>query len=153
MSWIIGLIIFIAFLFFLFSFPKQTLGCLGVIVVLALLLYYLVIYQPEQARKELRDQVVVSVSYNEENCAKKYPLLVKIHNKSSKTVTKVSWDLDVYQPGYSTDLAGYADYSSDKILRPGEEWQTCYTLPRNIANRVDQERLEYRISGKYVTFE
>jgi hypothetical protein len=153
MSWIIGLLIFFAFLFFLFSFPKQTLGCLGVIVVSALLLYYLLIHQPEQTRKHLGNQVVVSVSYTVENCTKKYPLLVRIHNKSSKTVTKVHWDLGVYQPGYSTDLAGYADYSSDKILKPGEKWQSCYTLPRDIASRVDQERLEYRISGKYVTFE
>jgi len=118
-------------------------------VALALLLYYLLIYRPDH----LKDQVLVSVAYNAGNCTKQYPLLVIIQNESSKTVMKVEWNIGVYQHGYSTDLAGHSNYTSDKILKPGEKWQRCYTLPGDIASRVDQAGLEYRISYKYVTFE
>ncbi len=155
MWWIIGLLAFFGFLFFLFRFPRETLGCLGVVVGFAALLGYVLIFKPEQDRKHLQEQVVVSVSFDPKGCSTNYPLLIDVHNRSNKTIRKTSWDINVYQPGYSSDLSGYSnDYFSDKILQPGQSWSACYILPSTLKQKdLDPGKLEYKVSDKCVSFE
>jgi hypothetical protein len=156
MGWLVGLLVFFGFLYFLFKLPKQTLGCLGVLVGLAALLGYVLIFRPEQERKRAQDEIVITVSYAPERCPRKdYPLLVTIQNWSNKTVTEVSWRVDAYKPGYNSNLAGYINnYSTGKTLHPGEGWSACYNLPLTLERKgIDVNTLEYRISSKYATFE
>jgi hypothetical protein len=155
MGWIIGLLAFFGFLFFLFKFPKQTLGSVGVVIGIAALLFYATIVKPDNDRKRLNEHVVVTVSYNESTCSKEYPLAIFIQNGSNKTISKVWWDINVYRSGYSTDISGYSnDYSSDKILKPGESWSACYIVPTTLdKENNDLSKFEYKISDKHASFE
>ena len=151
MGWIIGLLVLVAFLVFLFKAPKQALGCLVVIVIIIAVAWYALVTKPAQDRKRLEEQVAVTVVYDESKCSKDYPLAVNIHNTSSKTVTKVEWHFNAYRPGFSSNLAGYQSYSSDRILKPGESWSVCYRLPEDLTKQsLDPSKLQYTIEGKWI---
>jgi hypothetical protein len=151
MGWIVGLLAFVIFLVFLFRAPKQTIGCLAVIVIIVAVAWYALVTKPAQDRERLEEQVLVTVVYDEEKCSKDYPLAVSIHNKSNKTVTRVEWDFNAYRSGFSTNLAGYQKYSSDRILRPGESWSVCYRLPQELLKKgLDFSKLQYTIEFKSV---
>jgi hypothetical protein len=154
MSWLIGLIVTVVLLVLLGNFPKQTLGCLGVAVGGSVLLVYVVVIVPEQKRNRLEQQVTVQVTYNTQACSKEYPLLISVENTSPKAGTHIRWRVEVYRPGYSSNLAGYNnDYETDKIIGPRERWSACYVLPRTL----DQQNREintfvYRVADKYSRF-
>lgn len=156
MGWLVAVIAIIAFLGFLFRFPKQTLGCAGIVVGGIAFLYLAFIYFPQQERARRESQVVVNVKYDIEACSASYPLLVAVFNKSDKTVERVSLRIEAYVPGHSTDLSGYDhDVDVDKILAPGENHQACYPLPSQLKwPRESAGQLEYRLSdyGKFVSF-
>ncbi len=151
MGWIIGLLVLVVFVIFLFKAPKQTIGCLVVIIIIIAIAWYALVTKPQQDRKRLEEQVVVTVVYDEEKCSRDYPLAVFIRNTSNKTVTKVEWHLNAYRPGFSSNLAGYESYSSDKILKPGESWSVCYRLPEDLLKKgLDLSKLKYTIEGKWI---
>lgn len=151
MGWIIGLLALVVFLVFLFKAPKQTMGCLVVIIIIIAVGWYALVTKPEQDRKRLIEQVAMTVVYDEEKCSKDYPLAVYIHNKSNRIVTKVNWDFHAYRPGFSSNLCGYQRYSSDKILKPGESWFVCYRLPEELVKKgLDLSKLNYTIEDKSV---
>jgi hypothetical protein len=103
----------------------------------------------------MNKSISVNISYNISKCNHEYPLLVTIKNNSPKTLTKVEWHLNIYMPGYSTDIAGWQnEYSSDKILKPGEMRSSCYKLPLNFsAKNQDPSSLKYEVSNKYFYFQ
>ena len=155
MSWIIGLLAFFGFLFFLIKFPRQILTGIGIIIGGITLLIFIFIYLPGQNKKMLQEKIVVTVSYDTTTCGTGYPLFIFINNSSNRTISKVTWNVDAYQPGYSTNLAGYNnDYYCDKILKPGERWTLCYIVPSSLkAEGKPIGMLEYRISNKYVYYQ
>lgn len=155
MGWIIGLLALFGFLFFLIKFPRQILICIGIIIGGIALLIYAFIYLPEQKREMLQEKIVVTVSYDKIKCSVEYPLFISVNNNSNKTISKVTWHVDSYQPGYSTNLAGYNnDYYCDKILKPGERWTLCFTVPSSLkAEGKPISMLEYRISNKYAYYQ
>lgn len=155
MGWIIGLLAFFGFLFFLIKFPRQILTGIGIIVGCIALLIYAFIYLPDKNRKMLQEKIVVTVSYDTTKCGVGYPLSISITNSSNKTISKVTWNIDAYQSGYSTNLASYNnDYLCDKILKPGERWTLCYTVPSSLkAEGKLIGMLGYRISNKYAYFQ
>ena len=151
MGWIIGLLALVVFLVFLFKAPKQTVGCLVVVIIIIAVAWYAFVTKPQEDRKRLNEQVVVTVVYDEEKCSKDYPLVVNIHNRSNKTVTKVEWYFHAYRPGFSSNLAGYQTYSSDKILNPGQSWFSCYRLPEELVKKgLDLGKLKYTIENKSI---
>lgn len=155
MVWIFGIICLIIFIIILINFPKQTLIVFFSLILLIVFLWYKYITVPDQYRKSITDKVSVTVLYNVATCNYYSPLFITIINNSNKTITKVSWDVNTYVPGYSTDISGWPNnYSSDKILKPGESWSSCYTLPSNLNNKNhDPGSLKYGISNKYVQFQ
>jgi hypothetical protein len=152
MGWIIGIIIIIASIYFLFRFPKQTFILIGVFIGICLLIGYFLIYVPEQKRKAIEDSVSIILTYDSKFCGMEYPLYVEIVNGSNKTIERVTWYLNAYIPGYSTDLSGYNnDYSNDKILKPTEKWSTCYKLPSTLDTQgLSASNLKYEVSMKNV---
>jgi len=152
MTWFLGILFFFGFLFFLFRFPKQTLVLIGLLFLACFILWQAFIGGPEQERKAIENAVSVELSFNTSVCSEKYPLFVKITNNSRKTIDKVTWYLNIYVPGYSTDLSGYNDnYSCDKILKPGEVYTLCYMLPSSLDNGHPPSSLKYEVSWKRVS--
>jgi hypothetical protein len=156
MAWFVGLIAVIAFLGFLFNYPKQTLGCAAVLVGGLILLYYVFIDAPEKERKRTESMVNIAIQYDAKRCGKDFPLLISAINNSKKTVEKIELTIGVFVPGHSTDLSGYNNnYKLDKILQPGEGYGRCFELPSTLKySRELADQLEYRLSnyGKSITF-
>jgi hypothetical protein len=156
MSWLVGFLVIIAFLWFLFNFPKQTLGCGAVIIGGIILLYVYLDYLPRQERERLESQVDVTIKYDTQACNEQFPLQITISNRSGKTVERVDLIVNVYRPGYSTDISGYDDsYKLDKILAPGESYFSCRRLPPTLEYPRDLAgQLEYKLPnyGKSVSF-
>jgi hypothetical protein len=154
MSSLLWVIVAIGFLVCLVNFPRATLGVSALLIGGAGLFVYLIIMAPAQERERLEQQVSVKATYDIQACSKEYPLLIIIENTSPKTVTHVSWRVEVYRPGYSSNLAGYpSDYDTDKIIGTMQRWSACYVLPRELAQKsLEPSTLEYRISGKYSRF-
>jgi hypothetical protein len=152
MGWLFGIIFLIIFIILLVKFPKLILLISFSFIVLCVVLWFIFVKIPDDNRKAMNNSIAVSVSYNLSFCNSAYPLFATIKNNSSKTITRVYWDLNIYIPGYSTDISGYDNhYSSDKILKPGEGWKSCYKLPSTLkATDHGFDSLEYKVSGKYV---
>lgn len=151
MGWLIGIILIITTILFLFRFPKQTIMLLGLLILGCFLLWYFAISIPDQNRKALQRNVQVTVKYNLTECGANYPLLIHINNNSNKTISKIEWHLNVYIEGHSTDISGYSNYSCDKILKPGENWESCYSLPSTIdIKQYNVETLQYEIGWKTI---
>lgn len=155
MGWLVGLVVFIVLLVAFFAAPKQTLGCLGFIVSAVVALYYFAVAVPEQNRERLNSQVNIDVKYDIKSCEEDYPLYFSIENKSKKTLQKVRWNLQIYKPDYSTDISGYDnDYSSDKIIKSGQRWGACFSMPSSMKpSEAEHSALEYKIADKYASFE
>lgn len=75
-----------------------------------------------------KEKVYIAVSFDETVCTKDFPLVIKITNNSSKTISKVSIDVDVTRTGYSRNINGYQYLDSDKIIKPREDWQSCWRV-------------------------
>ena len=150
-----GIVLIIILIVLFFIFPKQMLYIgLGVVgLIIALWLVY--IEAPERQKDALNKRVDVSVMHSLYSCNHDFPLLVTIINNSSKTITKVEWNISIYIPGHSTDISGFdhSYFSSDKILKPGVVLKSCYRLPPKMkGNNQDLGSLRYVISSKYVYF-
>ena len=109
---------------------------IGLLIGVSALLYYQFVHLPQVERERLNRGVKLEVAYIAYSKNTDYPLRVSIYNSTNRTLTKVEWRLDVFRPGYSTDLSGFDDdYSSDRILKPGESWVAYYKLPRELKTR------------------
>jgi hypothetical protein len=137
MSSFLWVIVAIGFLVCLVNFPRATLGVSALLIGGAGLFVYLIIMAPAQERERLEQQVSVKATYDIQACDKEYPLLIIVENTSPKTVTHVSWSIDVYRPGYSSNLAGHDNnYETDKIMGPRERWRICYQVPRTLDQKT-----------------
>lgn len=124
-AWVLGIGIG---LYLLFRFPKPMLVLVVVVVGIVCVIVTGVWVFGEMAKSE-RSRVTLQVFFDTGGlCAADHPLLVTFSNRSSKTLTSVSFSIHAKRQGYSRDV--YSDYllSSDKILAPGEVHQACWAL-------------------------
>lgn|SRR5262245_2969144 len=155
MVWVAVIIIVIVFGLVLIRFPAQTLAVIAGLVGLGYMFY---LNQQDQVRRtEERDNnVVVRAAYNATVCARETPLHITITNTNARsTVSRVSWRISAYRPGYSSNVVAYdferGAFSSDKILAPKETVGWCYAIPR-LTTVDDPSSLTYQIHSKSVSF-
>lgn len=151
-----------AFVLVLVRFPKQTIGCSVALVVLAVLSIALLLEHDKERGERARERdaaVAVSIAFARTTCGAANPLAVTVRNGTSDTLNAVEMRLEVYRPGFSTDLlqSSYDEHTLkwDKILAPGQQATLCYSLPRTIAyNNLDSaSTLQYRVGYKYPRFQ
>ncbi len=148
MVWLVLLILVVILLII---FPKQTIATLVVIVVGILgTIFYYTDYDDYKRRKR-NALIQVTVEYNSLQCGQQYPISIRLTNKGGKTVNKVSYRLEAYRKGHSTNVLRYTESSSDKVLKHGQSNGGCYTMPRYESPRdlFDEsyypKNLEYKI--------
>lgn len=126
---------------------------LGIVVLIGLLFAYS-IWQDARANAE-KNKVVMTVKYNIAACSEEYPLLVLIENNSSKTVNSIDFNIAVHRKGYSSDLADWGNYDSDKIIPSGQSFGNCwrYKLKSENERYNNPADLEFVIDYKYVQFQ
>jgi hypothetical protein len=77
-------------------------------------------------------------------CSREFPLRVSFFNEGSKTISRIDFDVEGYAQGFSTnyvDGIGYAP--SERIIRPGQGWSSCYGV--STKNGVNPGQLEYKV--------
>lgn len=80
-------------------------------------------------------RVTVTAALSKE-CDPERPIHVVIRNDSSKTLKKVSLDLQVFESGRSENLSNYTGFRTyDFILRPGESKDGCDVVPSSVTTR------------------
>jgi hypothetical protein len=77
-------------------------------------------------------------------CDDPFPIFVSFVNNSRKTIEYIDFDIIAKQPEHSTDIADYGDYSSDRILKPGEGWGNCWKVNLKSEYRDKFERFRIR---------
>lgn len=110
--------------------------------------------------------VVINVKYDEEACSKERPLRYTATNGSNYSVDKITWNLGVFNSGFSTNLLTYKKkiFSHDKILLADESWTYCFPPPmlggsirvNSFEDTQELSRVEktlrYTLQNKQVTF-
>ena len=143
----------------IFVFPKQM-GILAAVVVVGIAGIYVYLQADENDRKKQKDAVSITVSYGSSICSKEYPIAVNVKNGSRKTVTKVSWNIGAFKPGYSNNVVEYSyssseystPYESDKILNPNQSYGVCYKPPAlKSGNKPDS--VNWKVVRKSVVFQ
>ena len=129
----LGIVLLLAWLILLVRFPRPMVPASLIIVGLALLLGAIV--APMQWLDGRRvDQLDIRISYAPQACEFGKPLRVDIANRSSHSVSDISWRLLAVQPGYNSNLVdtstSAASYRVDHLIAPDEQWTGCYRVPR-----------------------
>jgi hypothetical protein len=154
MNSIVWAVLAIAFIILLIKFPKKTLVVAAILSALTLAVFGILAHNTEKDREEYKaeqDRVVVTVAYNNALCGPAYPLQVTIQNNGTKTVSRVNFRLGAYLPGYSTNHAGYEEFTSDKIIKSGESFFQCFRIP-TLGDGTKEDTLQWRIEDKTVYF-
>ena len=141
MAWVIGIGVFLFALYLLFSYPKAVGGFL---LVCAIVIVGVVAWNNNQDKKRLakRQSVQITIGHNLVLCGADDPLFVNIFNGSDDTLEKVSFDIRGRLQGHSEPLykGGYPRHSSDKIIASGEQWSSCWPIPKT-AYGASEKRL------------
>lgn len=149
--WWIGLaLVLLAIVYFR---PKALWAVLGLaVILLAAVLVY------DHRQDVLRTKVSVDVVYAPALCSKERPLRVSIKNGSERVLHRAAFSFQATLPGYSTKITPYTykQNTSDKILRPGEVYESCYSLPllsRELGPEYDLEVLQWSAEVTRTDFE
>ncbi len=128
----------------------------AVVIAIGVVVYYYV----DKARDE-RDSAAVSISvtHDAKTCGESVPLLVVVNNGSPRAVTKVAWNIAAYVPEDNRNLAWYGrtaaewdtQYSSDRVLVPGDSASYCYGVPI-LKTSIYSHNLTYGAIHKSVEF-
>lgn len=139
---------------------KSFFRVIGLIVLSIIGLILLIILWSRIAseiKQSTQDKVRINISYDTVGCDPEHPLHISIFNWSSKTVLYISFDIWVYQPGYSSNIISYSnnDYyvSTDKIILPNWKYDFCYIIPDLIKSDTTPNNLIYDISSKNINFQ
>ena len=81
--------------------------------------------------------VTIQATYTKTECTAQSPVKVTVENTSEHTLKAMSYDLEVYLDGDSTNLSGAdAPQTWTKIVRPHSTSTICLALPREARDRI-----------------
>jgi len=147
MAWLeIGLI-FVALLILYQRFSVAGLIAFILFVAAIASLVWLQAYWQQTAE----DKVVLSFRYDSKNCPSDKPIAATIANTSARTVSSVFFDLVLKRRGFSGESGRLSSIRSDKILKPGEEFSSCYPMP-SMREAFDPGELDFEVGYKVIKF-
>lgn len=128
------------------------------VIITGIIATYLYFEAEKTNRENQRKSVKISIIYSDGICNKKFPIYVKINNNSKKIVNKISWNIGAYKPGYSNNVVNYSysseydtPYSSDKILKPNQQFAACYKVPK-LSGKFSPKKLNWSAVRKNINF-
>ena len=138
-AWVLGIGIFTGLLL---AFPKRM-GLLIVILVILATVITGAIYGYEAFTSYQREHEVskikVFVQHDPDRCSAEYPLLIGLVNRTDNTIIKTRFSISGFREGHSEAIyeTGYNDYSTDRIIPPGEGSWACWRIPERAYNTSD----------------
>lgn len=129
--------------------------CVSIVCLVALFAVY-VDHKDSQERKERalkEDKVIVKAAFSKNLCPPKFPYAYVIRNTGDTTVDKVDFSVEIKRKGYSNPLNSYTNLEDDKILKPGETRQMCFSAEKkDYSGPLTDADVEIEIVYKSVTF-
>lgn len=129
MAWILGIGIF---LLLQFTFPRQIVGLILILVVGGAGLYAF----SEMTKEQRRRAVKLTAAYSPGACSPDFPILVAIRNDSDRSVGRTWFSLRGYREGYSKPVLSATLLNTDKIIGPGEAWAGCWAIPDDYGRKT-----------------
>jgi len=94
-------------------------------------------YSLREREADEQKAVTIHASYVKGECGAATPVKLSVDNGSEKTLKALSFELDVYLDGDSTNLAGADGHETwTKIVKPHASASTCLALPREARERI-----------------
>ncbi|WP_324134765.1 hypothetical protein [Bosea sp. (in: a-proteobacteria)] len=131
MAWVAGICIA---LFLLFAFPRQMALLIVLLVVAAVAVVALVSESNQKAAaSRAREMALVEITARGDMavCSDPlYPVVVAFVNRSpDRILNAVSFSLKAFRPGFSDPVLTAYALRSDRIMRPGETYLSCWAKP------------------------
>jgi hypothetical protein len=109
----------------------------GVVVVVVGAGVGVALYLTRQHVDDEQKAVVIHASYEKAECGAATPVKVTVDNGADKTLKALSFELDVFLDGDSTNLSGSDRLQTwTKIVKPHGSASTCLGLPREARDRI-----------------
>ena len=110
---------------------------IGGVVVVVVAGVAFVVHRAMQREDDDQKAVTIHASYAKAECGAATPVKVSVDNASDKTLKALSFDLDVFLDGDSTNLSGSdARETWTKIVKPHASAGACLALPREARERI-----------------
>jgi len=110
---------------------------IGVVVAAVVVGGAVAAYSLRERESDDQKAVTIHASYVKGECGAATPVKVSVDNGSDKTLKALSFDLDVYLDGDSTNLSGADGHETwTKIVKPHDSTSTCLALPREARERI-----------------
>lgn len=148
MLWLVG--IAIALVLF-FVFPRQM-GAILLFLVVGVVLIFLYLQNQSNERADRIAQVQINASFDRDRCSNpEFPVLVSVFNGADKTITRTTFYLQAFQPGYSNSR--YSRYTTtDRIIGPRETFSTCWSLDSRQIASLNIAELDWRATSPSISF-
>lgn len=129
---LIGALLLLSWLVLMIRYPLRALPVsLGALLGLGLVALWVIWEEQREAR--LLSQLELRLVYAPDACPAARPLQITLHNRSSKPLSSLRWNVTARTPGTGLNLVtsnfDTPQYSGSKDLQPGEQWQACMRLP------------------------
>src|SRR5690554_6651078 len=128
----LGIVLLLVWLVLLVRYPRPMLPATAIIGVIALLIAAVAAVTQWRHERQV-SQIEISIRHDPERCEFGRPLRVEVHNRSTRTVTGMSWQIRASQAGHSFDLlsgeASRGTYLLDVSARAAGRRQRCYQSP------------------------
>lgn len=154
MVWIVGIGLG---LFLLFAFPKQM-GAVILLLVLGAAGLFFAIQNAEQRRADEQRKKVEAIgltaTFDSTRCSAEFPILIGIRNGYTQTIQSLNFELAGYREGFSSPVYLGRSLRSDRIIRPGETYEACWSVPSLDygATAGPPQAMNWRASYSYAAF-
>ena len=123
-----------------------------IVLILAAILYGYFSFDEWYSRDRHKQKVIVDAGFDEKVCSKDFPLLIKVLNKSSKTISSINIGIDVTKNGFSSRINGYGSFDYDKIIKPEEGWGQCWAVETQDSTGFSRKYLDGKNMSVKVTY-
>lgn len=87
-------------------------------------------YSTNKSSEERLAKVGATLRWKAGDCTKDdFPLTLKVTNNSGRAIISLELEPRAYRPNYSRNVARYANYATDRIIRSDETFVTCFRHP------------------------
>jgi hypothetical protein len=102
-----------------------------------------------------KEKIDIAVHFNSNGeCDYQNQVHVKITNNSVRTISETMIKIIVTEKGYSKPINRLWDsLDSYKIIEPGEEWSSCWSVVTSEGERLDSSGKDVSLERFYVIFQ
>lgn len=141
----------VVFVVLLLAFPRQILLICGLGIAGVVGLLVMMHENGERNARKLEAllaDVEMAIRYDVNACSAEYPLNITTTNRSKDlTIKEIEFVVGAYKPNHSNLIVKTGEWTSDRIIRPGQSYGSCWKVPYT-AEKVDPATLEWKLGKR-----